>query len=143
MAAPSTSIQSKTMALCTPAISLIPTATLWERCGWTCPRSLRRIRRWRNRLQDGHPVPPEQLRVHRRRCAHILSWQDSYGHGLGQTHDQCLHACRRVAVKEARGLTVHARSMAGHAGGHDEVTLPRCPDLVADQEGNLAVQHVP
>ena len=23
---------------CTPATSLIPTAMLWERCGWTCPR---------------------------------------------------------------------------------------------------------
>src|SRR5882724_9658116 len=40
------------MASCTPATSLIPTAMLWERCGWTCPRFLRATRR----ADRAHPI---------------------------------------------------------------------------------------
>ena len=44
-AARPTSIQSKIMGSCTPAILPTPMAMLWARCGWICPQCPRTTRR--------------------------------------------------------------------------------------------------
>src|SRR3954452_22900125 len=74
MAARSTSIPSKTMASCTPAILLIPMAMLWERCGWTCPRCTRGLR-WADEL-TGLTSQTRDARVQKSALKRHMATQD-------------------------------------------------------------------